>query len=37
MAPLKIDQDDPFYIGPSDVRGVGLIPIKLTGSESYGI
>lgn len=36
MAP-KIDQSDPLFIGSSDVTGAVLIPIKLTGSENYGI
>ncbi|KAH0635534.1 hypothetical protein KY289_035449 [Solanum tuberosum] len=33
----KIDQNDPLYIGQSDASGAVLIPIKLTGSENYGI
>jgi len=37
MATIKIDQNDPLYIGPSDASGAVLIPIKLTGSENYGI
>ncbi|KAH0722041.1 hypothetical protein KY289_005085 [Solanum tuberosum] len=37
MAITKIDQNDPLYIGHSDTSGAVLIPIKLTGSENYGI
>ncbi|KAK6774393.1 hypothetical protein RDI58_029632 [Solanum bulbocastanum] len=37
MAPIKIDQNDPMYIGPSDASSSVLIPIKLTGFENYGI
>ena len=37
MAALRIDQSDPLYIGQSDSSGAMLIPIKLTGSENYGI
>lgn len=37
MTPVKIDQNDPLYIGPSDTSGAVLVPIKLTGSENYGI
>lgn len=33
----KIDQNDPLYIRPSDASGAVLIPIKLIGSENYGI
>ncbi|KAF3683173.1 putative protein kinase 2B, chloroplastic-like [Capsicum annuum] len=36
MAP-KIDSSDPLYLGASDVAGAALIPIKLTGSENYGV
>lgn len=36
MAP-KIDSSDPLYIGASKVSGATLIPIKLTGSENYGV
>ncbi|PHU14664.1 hypothetical protein BC332_15869 [Capsicum chinense] len=32
-----IDQSDPLFIGASDVSGATLIPIKLIGSENYGI
>lgn len=34
---MRIDQNDPLYIGPSDASGAALIPIKLTGPENYGI
>ncbi|XP_069143302.1 uncharacterized protein [Solanum lycopersicum] len=37
MEILKIYQNDPLYIGPSDASGAVLIPKKLTGSENYGI
>ncbi|KAH0684323.1 hypothetical protein KY285_021819 [Solanum tuberosum] len=37
MAVVKIDLSDPLYIGPSDASGATLIPIKLIGSENYGI
>lgn len=37
MSVFKIDQNDPLYIGPLDASGARLIPIKLTGSENYGI
>ncbi|KAH0672006.1 hypothetical protein KY284_023093 [Solanum tuberosum] len=37
MANVRIDQNDPLYIGPSDASGAALIPIKLTGPENYGI
>ena len=37
MAVTRIDHSDPLYIGPSDVSGAALIPIKLIGSENYGI
>ena len=34
---MKIDQSDPLYIGQSDSSGAVLVPIKLIGSENYGI
>jgi len=37
MVALKIDQNDPLYIGASDSSSAVLIPIKLIGSENYGI
>ncbi|XP_049410702.1 uncharacterized protein LOC125873920 [Solanum stenotomum] len=37
MVALKIDQNDPLYIGASYSSSVVLIPIKLIGSENYGI
>lgn len=37
MAPLKIDQIDPLFIGTSDVTGAVLISIKLTSPENNGI
>lgn len=36
MAP-KIDSNYPLFIGASDVSGATLIPIKLVGSENYGV
>lgn len=36
MAP-KIDSSDPLFIGVSCVSGATPIPIKLVGSENYGI
>lgn len=35
MAVIKIDPNNPIYIGASDTSGAVLIPIKLTGSENY--
>lgn len=37
MVGMKIDQNDPLYIGNSDSSSVVLIPIKLIGSENYGV
>lgn len=37
MATTKIDYTHPLYIGPSDTSGAMIIPIKLTGSDNYGI
>ncbi|PHU05656.1 hypothetical protein BC332_26478 [Capsicum chinense] len=32
-----INPSDPLFLGASDVVGAALIPIKLTGSENYGV
>ncbi|KAH0773869.1 hypothetical protein KY290_011006 [Solanum tuberosum] len=37
MATTKIDYNHPLFIGPSDTSGSVIIPIKLTGSDNYGI
>ncbi|KAH0654427.1 hypothetical protein KY289_032105 [Solanum tuberosum] len=37
MAGIKIDPSDPLYIGPADASGAALIPVKLIGSENYGV
>lgn len=34
---LKIDQNDPLFIGSLDVTSAVLIPIKLTGRENYDV
>ncbi|WMV29150.1 hypothetical protein MTR67_022535 [Solanum verrucosum] len=34
---VKIDQNHPRYIGPSDGPGSILVPIQLKGSENYGL
>ena len=37
MVGMKIDQNDPLFIGNSDNSSAVLIPIKLVGSENYGV
>ena len=37
MVGVKIDQNDPLFIGNSDSSSAVLVPIKLVGSENYGI
>ena len=37
MVGLKIDQNDLLFIGNSDSSSAVLVPIKLVGSENYGI
>ena len=37
MVGMKIDQNDPLFIKNSDNSSVVLIPIKLIGSENYGV
>ena len=34
---VKIDQNDPLFIENSDNSSAVLIPIKLIGSENYGV
>nr|XP_010318377.2 uncharacterized protein LOC104646503 [Solanum lycopersicum] len=37
MVGVEIDQNDPLFIGNSDSSSAVLVPIKLVGSENYGI
>ncbi|XP_070056930.1 uncharacterized protein [Nicotiana tomentosiformis] len=37
MAEIAISYTHPLYLGPSDTPGIVLIPVKLTGSENYGL
>ncbi|XP_070040377.1 uncharacterized protein [Nicotiana tomentosiformis] len=37
MAESTILYTHPLYLGPADTPGVVLIPVKLTGSENYGL
>ncbi|XP_070014698.1 uncharacterized protein LOC142174616 [Nicotiana tabacum] len=37
IAETTISYTHPLYLGPSDTPGIVLIPMKLTGSENYGL
>lgn len=37
MAGVKIEVNHPLYLGPADTPGSILTPVKLTGSENYGL